>query len=195
MASVRRTSSSSSSPRGRKVFCLIPRNLGAVLELWEQAPSHPPPPVACGLSALDGEAGSKGKCGASRLAPRMAAAPCATCRGSLWPAAHRRELRSEGTLSLPRAWAPGRLLPDPHSACGACLSLPISSARSYGSRLFLMLPRLDGSCALSPQRAGHLGVGSMWWLCCPAPCVVLGCGFLRPSGCRSPDSHQQTPPP
>lgn len=95
-----------------------------------------PPPVACGLSALDGEAGSRGECGVSRLAPRIAVAPCATCRGSLRPAAHRRELRSEGTVSLPCAWAPGRLLPDPHSACGACLSLPISSACSYGSRPF-----------------------------------------------------------
>lgn len=155
-----------------------------------------PPPVACGLSALDGEAGSRGECGVSHLAPRIAVAPCATCRGSLRPAAHRRELRSEGTVSLPCAWAPGRLLPDPHSACGACLSLPISSACSYGSRLFLVFCcdwMAHVHCLLGGQVP--LGVGSMWWLCRPAPCVVVGCGFLRPSGCRSPDSHQQTPPP
>lgn len=138
----------------------------------------------------------RGRYGVSCLAPGTAVAHCAPCRGSLRPAAHGRELGSEGTVSLSRAWAPGRLLSDPHSACGACSSLPISSAHSKGSHLFLVLCRgwtAHVLCLLGGQVP--LGVGPMRWLCRPAPCAVVGCGFLRPGGCRSSDSPRQMPPP
>ena len=112
--------------------------------------------LACGLWAFcfGWRAVSRGRYGVSCLAPGTAVAPCAICRGSLQPAAHRRELRSEGTVSLPRARAPGRLLSDPHSACGVCSSLPISSARLYGSRLFLVFCCSWTAHVPSPWRAG-----------------------------------------
>lgn len=103
MASVRRTSSSSSSPRGRKVFCLIPRNLGAVLELWEQAPSHPPPQWPVGFLLWMGKQAPRGSVGLPAWPPGWllhpvppAEAPC-----GLLPTEESSEVRAHSPCPVP----------------------------------------------------------------------------------------------
>lgn len=165
------------------MFCLIPRSLGVCLSS-EQTLSHPSPSGLWALS-LDGSR-LRGRYGVPAW-PGTAVARCAPCRGScgLPPT---EESSGEGDQSP---------CPVPGLLAGCCLtltppvrtcsSLPISSAHSKGSHLFLVLCR--GWARLHVLCPGAWSPSWGWATSVALPassCAVVGCGFLRPCGCRKP---------